>query len=522
MEYTTGSLIETEPSWEAYHDNETHPSISAIDERSGETDPLISKTHPSATPLPKVQIAALLFVFLPESVTSTLIYPFVVQLVRSLHIVKGRNPASVGYYTGLIESSFFLTEAIFVSIWAHLSDRVGRKPILLFGSLGLVCALISFGYSTTLAGVLVSRAMQGVLNGNIGVARAMLTELTDSTNRDQAFSFTPVVWASGSTLGPLVGGLLARPSDRFPLFRNEFWQRHPYLLPCLAAAILSLCAFMVTVFCIHEVSHPSYGTIQSIEPTSNSRTEGGDHPNSPITRNNLDADEEHLSILLTPRLLRVLINHALLALLEHSYLALVALFYATPIETGGLGLSPSKLGLLLGTIGLTHGILQPFCFSPLYRTFHPKNLYTTCLAASILAYICFPVINTIARAKGNSHPAVWVIVVIQSFLLLPSYTAFSAMHIFISNAAPSPGLIGTTMGVSQTLFSAMGIIGPSGTTSLFAISQEKKLLGGNLIYVVMCIAVSVAVFTSHFSLPDDSHEETTHRPLVSRSESDSL
>ena len=98
--------------------------------------------------------------------------------MRSLNIVKG-NPASVGYYSGLIvradvnfycyrpltvtvqESCFFVTEAIFVFFWARVSDKVGRKPVILFGSFGLSIALLFFGFSSTLFGVMASRALQG-------------------------------------------------------------------------------------------------------------------------------------------------------------------------------------------------------------------------------------------------------------------------------------------------------------------------------------------------------------------------
>ena len=102
-------------------------------EAVAETSPLLRK----ATPLPKMQVAALLLVFLPESVTSTLIYPFIVQvsalcvrawtyadgvalqLVRNLNIVKG-DPASVGYYSGIIVSALLIIPRLLV-----LPDTVG-------------------------------------------------------------------------------------------------------------------------------------------------------------------------------------------------------------------------------------------------------------------------------------------------------------------------------------------------------------------------------------------------------------
>jgi MFS family permease len=54
-----------------------------------------------------------------------------------------------------------VTEAIFVFFWARVSDKIGRKPVILFGSLGLSVALMSFGFSKTLFGVMASRALQG-------------------------------------------------------------------------------------------------------------------------------------------------------------------------------------------------------------------------------------------------------------------------------------------------------------------------------------------------------------------------
>ncbi|KAF8587553.1 MFS general substrate transporter [Ramaria rubella] len=466
------------------------------------------------TPLPKLQVAALLFVFLPESVTSTLIYPFIVQLVRSLNIVKG-DPASVGYYSGLIESCFFVTEAIFVFFWARVSDKVGRKPVILFGSFGLSIALLCFGLSTSLFGVMASRALQGALNGNTGVVRAMLSEVTDSSNRAQAFSFTPIVWASGSTLGPLVGGMLADPANRFPAFKNWFWHRHPYLLPSMAAALLSLVAFTCTVFFIKEViassfiskftglkkpAHISYGTITQESNGHSLAAAAVDETSTPI-------DDSKISDLFTKRLICVLVNHALLAVLDHSYIALVAVFLATPITSGGLGLSPWQIGGILGMTGLVHGVLQAFCFAPLYRTFDPKQLYTFCIGMIIPAYACFPFINGLARAHGVGYPGLWVLLIFQLFLLLPSYTAFSAMFIFISNSSPTPALLGTTNGLAQTIFSSMGAIGPAGVTSLFALSMEHNLLGGHLVYVIMCSLGAIAVLASIYLLPEKPGEE---------------
>lgn len=135
--------------------------------------------------------------------------------------------------------------------------------------------------------------------------------------------------------------------------------------------------------------------------------------------------DSKISDLFTSRLIGVFVNHALLAILDHSYIALLAIFLATPITSGGLGLNASQIGLILGLTGLVHGVVQTLCFAPLYRTFDPKKLYTFCISINIPVYASFPCINALARAHGLSYPGVWIILFLQLLLLLPSYTAFS-------------------------------------------------------------------------------------------------
>ncbi|PSS05526.1 hypothetical protein PHLCEN_2v3808 [Hermanssonia centrifuga] len=144
------------------------------------TDPLLRpeerKTEKTPTPLPKVQIGILLFFQLAEPITSQCIYPFINQLISELDITGG-DERKVGYYAGLIESLFFATEALFVLQWSRVSDYIGRKPVLLTGMAGLSLSMICFGLSTTFIGLIMSRCLVGMLNGNIGVIKCMMTGL---------------------------------------------------------------------------------------------------------------------------------------------------------------------------------------------------------------------------------------------------------------------------------------------------------------------------------------------------------
>jgi MFS family permease len=120
-------------------------------------------------------------------------------------------------------SLYFAAEAATILQWSRLSDCIGRKPVLLCGLLGTIISIILFGLSRSfwalvfryvfdadlsdfsnnavLNQILSSRCLNGMLNGNIGVIKSMLAELTDETNMARGFSLIPVIWALGGTIG---------------------------------------------------------------------------------------------------------------------------------------------------------------------------------------------------------------------------------------------------------------------------------------------------------------------------------
>lgn len=98
------------------------------------------------------------------------------------------------------ESTFFLAQTLFVLQWGRLSDKIGRKPVVLIGISGLALSMLCFGLSRSFPAIVASRSLAGLLNGNAGVLKAMMGEITDETNAAQGFSFIPMVWVAGSTL----------------------------------------------------------------------------------------------------------------------------------------------------------------------------------------------------------------------------------------------------------------------------------------------------------------------------------
>ncbi|KDQ11871.1 hypothetical protein BOTBODRAFT_34961 [Botryobasidium botryosum FD-172 SS1] len=470
-----------------------------------ESSPLLSTScRDKETPvdsLPKLQFSLVLLLRLAEPITATVILPFINELVRDLDITGG-NPKAVGYYVGLIESIFFLTEAVFVLQWGRLSDRIGRRPVLLMGLLGLALSSSSFGLAKTFFQLVLARAAAGALNGNIGVIKSVLAEITTSQTQAQAFGCMPITWSAGGTLGPLLGGFLSRPAERFPAtFEGKFWINYPYFLPCLVAAGFSLFCFIVAGFLLEE-THPSSTRSKNGKPATNPT-------NEPSTTDATAPPSTSLRDLLTKNVLVALLNYALLALLDISFTAVQPLFLATPRNAGGLGLGPAKIGTILGALGFANGVVQVLCFSRAVRLLGARNLYAIGMSCYALMFSALPVMHAMARTapEGELPRSVWAVLGAQLALCIMANMASGCISIFVVASAPSRHAMGATNGLSQTLISLVRAIGPAGATSLFALTIDQKLLGGFLIYAVFVAITAVAVSASTL-LPKHAKRES--------------
>ncbi|CAE6485211.1 unnamed protein product [Rhizoctonia solani] len=366
------------------------------------------------TPLPMKQLSILLVMQLSEPIAYTVIYPFVAQLVNETGITGG-DGSKIGYYAGMIESIFFLTESLFTLQYGRISDRIGRRPVLMFGLFGQAVSIFAVGLSKRFWQLIFSRSLSGALNGNIGVMKSMVVELTDETNQAQAFAFLPIIWSTGSTLGPFLGGTLSHPAKLLPdVFDTPFWNKYPYFLPCLIAAIYSSCVFIVGGLFLKEThnvhsEHTHAENVAEYDGISSSPTQP--KRSTPVRA------------VLTKRACIAIANYAFLAFSDIAYLGLLPVFLAVSVQDGGLGFSPRTIGLVLGLQGVITGLFQVFFFAPLHRRLGSKKLYVT-------AYLCYsPLILSLpvmhAFAVLEMKRAVWIVIGIHIALSCPAFMAFA-------------------------------------------------------------------------------------------------
>ncbi|KAF8150913.1 major facilitator superfamily domain-containing protein [Crassisporium funariophilum] len=443
---------------------------------SSEETPLldtIAQKRPQPNPLPRLQIAIVLLLQVCEPITSQSIYPYINQLISELDITGG-DERKVGYYAGMIESLFFATEAITVLQWSRASDHVGRKPVLLIGLFGLTISMLAFGLSRTFWSLVISRCLTGLLNGNIGVMKSVMGELTDSTNRAEGFALMPVVWGFGATMGPLIGGSLSHPHERFPkVFSGSFWKEYPYFLPCLAPALFVLVAFTVTLFLFKETA-PRRKTRSSGECRDGSVVRSRDEP-------------VPLRELLVYRVVLSVSNYVVLAFLNIAVCALLPLFLAMPLEIGGLDLSPPTIGYIIGSYGAGSAIFQAMYFARIVRYWGERRVFITAMSTFTPVFLLFPMINFAARGWGQLSIPVWILVAWLLAMLAFMDMAYGTIFMFITTSAPNKRSLGATNGLSQTTVSIARAIGPAMATSLFSFSVENNILGGYGVYAFFAI-----------------------------------
>jgi DHA1 family multidrug resistance protein-like MFS transporter len=120
---------------------------------------------------------------------------------------------------GLLVAIAALTEFLFGPLWGSLSDRTGRKPILMIGLLGYGLSMLFFGLSTELWMLFASRALSGVLSSaTLSTAMAYIGDSTSSRERGGGMGLLGAAAGAGTIIGPGIGGLLAKGSLSTPFF----------------------------------------------------------------------------------------------------------------------------------------------------------------------------------------------------------------------------------------------------------------------------------------------------------------
>ncbi len=143
-----------------------------------------------------------------------LIIPVLPQLVGKL----AGNSASQAWWLGAMLVSYGLMQFCFAPTLGALSDRYGRRPLMLLGIFGLSIMFLVPALSMSLPVILASRFVGGMFSANVAVAQAYIADITAKEKRAAAFGMLGACFGIGFILGPLIGGILGEHDLRYPFF----------------------------------------------------------------------------------------------------------------------------------------------------------------------------------------------------------------------------------------------------------------------------------------------------------------
>lgn len=341
---------------------------------------------------------------------------------------------------GVVVSAFSLMQFLATAFLGRLSDRMGRRPILLATMLINVAGYVLFAFAGSYALLLLSRIVCGFAGGNISVAQAYMADITERSERSRGMGALGAAFGMGFIVGPALGGLA-----------------HHYggpAAPGLVAAALSLANFVSAYFILSESLAHHHRTHREMW------------------------DFGHLGEAFARPLLRpLMIVWGLIPLAFSGYTV------ALPLYTSAtFGWGEKELGYFFAAIGLTAAVVQGYAFGKLARRLGERTMVrigTLGMAVSIAA---------VPLLSSSSSLYAWTIVLaFSNSIAAPALTGLVSVY-------AGPAEQGAILGAAQAVSALGRMTGPSVFGTLYDVSSGRVAFFAT--GAVMLIAAAVATSLS--------------------------
>ena len=390
--------------------------------------------------MPFIMLTALV-----DMVAIGLIIPVLPALVGSFT----GSQADQAFWYGVVTFTFGVANFFASPILGALSDRHGRRPVLLIGFCGLALSFFATALSTAVWMLIAVRLVSGAMQANLAIANAYVADITPPEQRAKRFGMLGAMFGVGFILGPVMGGLLGAIDLRLPFF---------------AAGSLALLNLLYGYFVLPE---------------------------------SLPAERRHAfhwraanPVASLRGLARLKGAGRLVAVVACSGLAQFLLYTTWVLYTTfKFGWGPLANGWSLAAVGIVSAIAQGLLLGRLLKRFSPQRLAVLGMVSSTLAYAAWG-----AATQG------WMMFAII-FLNLLGATVSAAIQSIISGAADARSQ-GRTLGAVSGLNSLMAVIAPVlGAPLLVMVSHLPKgdwRIGTPLYFCALLQAAALLLAVSHF------------------------
>jgi DHA1 family tetracycline resistance protein-like MFS transporter len=316
---------------------------------------------------------------------------------------------------GLLLSTFSFCQLVSGPIWGNISDRIGRKRVLIISQIGATIGWCMLAFAPTILWVFIARIVEGVSGGNIGVTQAYVADLVEGKDRARAFGLISATFAAGMCFGPVGGGLLYN------------YSHHNFAAPFLAASALQLLTLILTIVLLPE------------------------------SLSKVEEEQAHVGVRViaatftNPRFSPLLILKLALSLCLYGWYSVIALYLAGQLHFGLV-----QATYYFSAFAVINVLVNGVGVGKASNRFGDRGMSTLGLGLLVAGMACTPFVHNPLSFAG----------VMVLFAVGTAY-ANNGINALLSNAA-SEREQGTVLGVGSSLDSLSGIIAPPISTGLLA------------------------------------------------------
>ena len=358
-------------------------------------------------------------------------------------------PSEQTYWYGVVAFSYAIASFVGAPILGALSDRFGRRPVLLLGFCGLAINFFMTALASALWMLVLSRLIGGLMQANAAVANAYVADISAPEERAKRFGLLGAMFGIGFILGPVIGGLLGGIDLQLPFYFAG------------ALALLNL----------------AYGIVVLPESLPSARRRQIDWRRA----NPLSSLKQLSQLKGVGPLVVVLACTGLAQFTLYTVWVLYATFK--------FGWGPTENGWSLFAVGVVSALVQGAMLGRLLKRFSPQRLAVMGLVSSTLAFVAFGLVT-----EG------WMMYVVIGMNLLGNTVAAAMQSLFSSAASGSEQ--GQTMGSISGLNSLMAVIAPMIAAPLLAavshLPAHDWLIGAPMFFCAALQALALAFAVSHF------------------------
>lgn len=367
-----------------------------------------------------------------------------------------REYGASGLAVGAVVGIYSIMQFFFAPVWGRLSDRVGRRPIILISVAASCIGYLMFAFARSLTVLFASRVIAGAGGANIGTAQAYIADTTTHEERAKGMGLIGAAFGMGFILGPPLSGILSAIGTRHGMHGN--------LLPGLVAGGLSFTAFLIALSVLAESKPPNLAPRSGLPPQFDKRIW------SDLTHN---------------KLLAALMSGLFLTLLAVSGMEISVTLHGRD-RFDFRQLDMAYLFLFMGVIvaGIQGGLI-----GRLAKKFGEKGLVVIGAAAFTLGFVLIPSIYRVP-----------LLYVVAFFIAIGQGLCYPSLTSLVSKAAPESER-GSMLGLATAVGSLARFLGPLLSGFLYDLAKAQGAFYGGAALMLLALTIAISMRTNVLSAP---------------------